>query len=95
MKRKTNLEKLQKLVQKNYPKSKLIKLGTKYTVVDCDGNDILFELFLPHGNNEEHAWQLAATTCKVIQNFNRTHPDRMSLELSEEKTERVKRRVTA
>jgi hypothetical protein len=92
MKRKPNLEKLQKLVLRNYPQSKVIKVSDKYTVVDSDGNDILFELLLPHGPTEENAWQLAATTCKVIQNFNRTHPDRATFDLSEEKSARSKRR---
>lgn len=76
-----------------YPGSFVERVGdTQYTICDSDGNDLLSEYFLPFGNTPEEAWSYAGLTIKVTNNFNRTHPERLSLEIDEDKLSRIAKR---
>lgn len=50
------------------------------------------EYFMPETDSVEMAWQYAAASLKTTQHFNRTHPDRMSLQDFEEKSHRILQR---
>jgi hypothetical protein len=86
------INKLQQKVRKFYPEATLEKADEGYTVINADHEDILAEYMLPMGKTPMEAWQLAMLTAKTTKNFNRTHPERLSLELEEEKTNRLVRR---
>lgn len=51
--------------------------------------DLFEEYLLPHVSSIEAAWKSALVCCKTTQNFNRTHPERMSLDHDDE--ERITR----
>lgn len=79
-----------------YPGAKVSKEGTEFTIIDTveDDLDILQEYFLPYAASADDAWHRAALTVKTTQNFNRTHPEKMSLEFEEEKMVRLNKRRT-
>ena len=54
--------------------------------------DIFEEFFFPHTDTEFDAWKCGSLTAKTMQNFNRTHPNKLDLEVSEAKTSRIRRR---
>ena len=89
----TTIRKLQQRVRKFYPEANLEKTDEGYTIIDADHEDILAEYMLPMGKTPVEAWQLAILTAKTTKNFNRTHPERLSIELEEEKTRRGTRRT--
>ena len=64
-----------------------------YYVVDKEGNNIFEEYLLPNTKTEEEAWEQAELTLRTTQNFNRTHPEKMTFEHEEEKTLRIGDRV--
>lgn len=89
---KIQIKKAKERVEKQYPGAFLEAIDGFYTINDKEGNDILSEYMLPYASNPVDAWKLAMLTVKTTQNFNRTHPERVSLELEEEKQSRIKRR---
>tara|TARA_A100001201_G_C4017065_1_gene179388 strand:- start:19 stop:318 length:300 start_codon:yes stop_codon:yes gene_type:complete len=50
------------------------------------------EYLLPETDCEHTAWEYAAMSCKLTQNFNRTHPSRMDLSEIEGKINRINKR---
>ena len=50
------------------------------------------EYFMPTTSCEHTAWEYAAMSCKLTQNFNRTHPMRMDLSDKEGKFHRINKR---
>lgn len=88
------IAKIRTKVEKQYPGCCLSYSEEGYTIEDSEGTDILSEYFLPLGKTPIEAWQLAALTAKTTQNFNRTHPERLSLEMDEEKLNRIARKRT-
>ncbi len=50
------------------------------------------EFLMPITSCEHTAWEYAAMSCKLTQNFNRTHPMRMDLSNKEGKFHRINQR---
>ena len=75
-----------------YPRAFVEQMDDRYTICDNEGTDILCEYLLPYGKTPEQAWEYASLTIKTTNHFNRTHPERLSLELEEEKSSRITRR---
>lgn len=91
------LETAKKRVKKYYPLAKAYnELGLYYIGIEDDINDLIINLFddyfIPSVASEEEAWNKALLCCKTTQNFNRTHPDKIS-ELTESKMSRLKVRA--
>lgn len=91
------LETAKKRVKKYYPLSNVYKeLGLYYIGIKDESDDSIINLFddyfIPSVASEEEAWNKALLCCKTTQNFNRTHPDRIS-ELNESKISRLKVRA--
>jgi hypothetical protein len=91
------LETVKRRVQKYYPNSKcysdlgLFYIGIKDSYTDEIIN-LFEEYFIPLCVTEEEAWNKALICCKTTQNFNRTHPDKIS-EVDELKMVRLKTRA--
>lgn len=83
------ISKLRARVVKHFPNCYLSHSDLGYTIMDANDDDILSEYFLPMGKTPVEAWELAVLTAKTTQNFNRSHPERLSLELDEDKTSRI------
>lgn len=84
-------------VKKFYSTAKVYnELGLYYIgILDPDNDDILNlfdEYFIQPCSTEEEAWNKALICCKTTQNFNRTHPDKISA-IDEEKMSRLKTRA--
>jgi hypothetical protein len=78
------IESLKKKVGRVYPNVKLHKSANGYCKLiyeDANGSEInlLSEYFMPPTKNPLEAWEQAATTARVTQNFNRTHPYRVEV----------------
>jgi hypothetical protein len=91
------LETAKKRVKKYYPNARLFSEINQYYIGILNEHDdsitnIFDEYFLPNVNTEEEAWNKALLCCKTTQNFNRTHPDRIS-EIDERKMGRLKVRA--
>tara|TARA_R110001592_G_scaffold356459_1_gene658459 strand:- start:1154 stop:1435 length:282 start_codon:yes stop_codon:yes gene_type:complete len=85
------MNKHQKKVLKQYPNA--------YAEHNLDGvrimsNDVFLaeEFYMPSTNDEEIAWEHAAMSCRLTQNFNRAHPARMDLTDVEGKLNRIHKR---
>ena len=89
---KLQINKAKTSINKMFPGCFLEKHEAGYTICDKEGNDILEEYMLPYGKDAVEAWKFALLTVKTTQHFNRSHPERLSLELEEEKMVRVKRK---
>jgi hypothetical protein len=87
------MTKEQKRVLKQYPNARL--------TVDDNGNYIVMsgdtylaeDYFMPETQDEAMAWKYASIACRVTQNFNRTHPDRMDMADIENKVLRINKRL--
>ncbi len=57
-------------------------------------NDVFLakEFYMPNTNDEDIAWEHAAMSCRLTQNFNRAHPSRMNLSDVESKLNRMHQR---
>ena len=84
------IDKAKAKVQKFYPGAYCELSEEGYTIFSKDDEDILSEYFLPYTLSAAEAWQSALLTVKTTQHFNRTHPERLVLELTEEKESRLK-----
>ena len=85
-------------VKKYYPKAKAFKEYGEYYIGILDSLDDsiinLFEEYLiENTTTEEEAWNKALICCRTTQNFNRTHPERITNE-DEIKMDRLKVRAT-
>jgi hypothetical protein len=85
------MKKYKEIVLKQYPTA-----YAEYTEdgirVMVDGEYLAEEYYLPDTFDEDVAWHNAAITCKITQNFNRTHPLRMHLSPDEKKINRISSR---
>jgi hypothetical protein len=84
-------ERNRKKVLKQFPNAYVEHSGNGARIMDND-NFIAQEYYLPITDCENKAWEYAALACKVTQNFNRTHPDRMDLTDIEGKLNRIHKR---
>jgi hypothetical protein len=82
---------LRKKVLKQYPNAKVVYSDGGVQIMSGD-IFIAEEFYLPATNSEDTAWEYAALACKTKQQFNRTHPSRMSLADIESKINRINRR---
>jgi hypothetical protein len=82
---------LKKKVLKQYPNAKVIYCETGVQIMSGD-IFIAEEFYLPPTHSEDKAWEYAALACRTTQQFNRTHPSRMSLSDIESKINRINRR---
>jgi hypothetical protein len=91
------LETAKKRVKKYYPLAQIYnEFGLYYIGINDDLSDSIINLFdeyfIESVTSEEEAWNKALLCCKTTQNFNRTHPDKIS-ELNESKMNRLKIRA--
>ena len=82
---------LKKKVLKQYPDAVVIYSDDGVRIMSGD-IFIAEEFYLPATNCHDKAWEYAALACKTKQQFNRTHPSRMSLSDIESKINRINRR---
>jgi hypothetical protein len=86
-----NMDKNQKKVMKQYPNA-YIEYGPEGARVMNGETFIAEEYYMPNTSDEDKAWEYAAMSCKLTQNFNRAHPARMDLKDVESKLNRIHRR---
>jgi hypothetical protein len=91
------IDTVKRRVKKFYPNAKCYNdMGLFYIGIQDPYNDELINLFddyfiLPT-ESEDEAWNKALICCKTTQNFNRTHPDKIS-DIDEIKMSRLKTRA--
>ena len=86
-----SVDKNKKKVLKQYPNA-YVDHGHEGARV-MNGNVFLAEeYFMPRTSDEDKAWEYAALSCRITQNFNRSHPDRMDLSNVENKLNRINNR---
>lgn len=79
-------------VLKRFPNAKLSSDDNGYRIVVVNDISLTEEYFLPDTIDDDQAWEYAAIACKVTQNFNRTHPNRIDHTSLEEKIGRIENR---
>jgi hypothetical protein len=84
-------ERNKKKVLSQYPNA-FAEYGEDGVKIMSGDTYIAKEFFMPYTNCEHTAWEYAAMTCKLTQNFNRTHPMRMDLTAIESKLDRINKR---
>ncbi len=86
-----NMSKDRKKVLKQYPNAYAEHGMNGVRIIS---NDVFLakEFYMPNTNDEDVAWEHAAMSCKLTQNFNRAHPSRMSLTDVESKLNRIHKR---
>jgi len=86
---------LQKQTTKRFPGCKAVtdEYGLWY-IMDMHGEDTFEQFMIPHQESERLAWEMGKLTAQTIQNFNRTHPLKVDMEISdsERKSYRVNKR---
>ena len=82
---------LKQKVLKAYPNAKVEYYPDGVQIMSGD-IFIAEEFYLPTTHDVDKAWEYAALACKTKQQFNRTHPSRMSLSDIESKINRINRR---
>ncbi len=86
------LEKAKKAVLKKIPNA-LLKIDFYGYCYILDGDiDLSEEYLLPETKSPTEAWELALLSIRTTQNFNRTHPMKVDIELSEKKLGRIRKR---
>jgi hypothetical protein len=86
------IEKAKKKLHRLIPGAKVTVINDVYTIVDSEGTDILDLYFLPKTDNLLQTYKLGELAARTTQLFDRTHPDRLSLEDSTEKSYRINRK---
>lgn len=86
-----NMNKHQKKVLKQYPNA-YVEQGTDGVRVMNGDKFLAEEFYMPSTNNDDVAWEHAAMSCRLTQNFNRAHPARMDLKDVESKLQRIHKR---
>lgn len=81
-------------VLSQYPKAKVFPDSDGGYVVYVNDVSLADEYLMPIAETEDIAWKYAKMSLKTTQNFNRTHPDRLSLVDIERKLEAIQRRKT-
>ena len=79
-------------VQNQYPDAKVYPESNGGFMVYIDDIALAEEYFLPVAASEDEAWTYARMSMKTTQNFNRTHPERLSLVDIEKKLSGIHRR---
>jgi len=85
------MNKHQKKVLKQYPNAYLEQSTNGVRVMDGD-KFLAEEFYMPSTNSDDVAWEHAAMSCRLTQNFNRAHPARMELSDVESKLHRIHKR---
>ena len=87
------IEKYKRKVHSQFPKAFLVTTHGRYSIVqeqeDFTWKDVLAELLILPQDSPLKAWEMAQVTAKTTQNFNRTHPDRLSAMKDADKLERI------
>lgn len=86
-----NMNKHQKKVLKQYPNAYVEHSIDGVRVMDGD-RFLAEEFYMPNTNDDDVAWEHAAMSCRLTQNFNRAHPARMDLSDVESKLHRIHKR---
>ena len=81
-----------KIVQQQYPRAKVYPESNGGYMVYVDDIALAEEYLLPIAATKEEAWTYARMALKTTQNFNRTHPERLSLMDIEKKLAGIHRR---
>ena len=81
-----------KFVQHQYPSAKVFPEPGGGYMVYVDELAIAEEYLLPVAKTKSEAWLYARMALKTTQNFNRTHPERLSLIDIEKKLDGIHRR---
>ena len=79
-------------ILKHYPDAKLFNEPGGNYLVYINEFPVANEYMLPDVFEKSVAWEYARLALKTTQNFNRTHPDRLSLSEFEKKLDRIHRR---
>jgi len=85
------MNKDQKKVLKQYPDA-YVEHGMKGLRIMSGEVFLAQEFYTPETNEEDVAWEYAAMSCRLTQNFNRAHPNRMSLTDVEGRLDRIHNR---
>ena len=72
------MEKIIQKVKKRYPDASVKYIGSGWKVFNGE-YDIFEEYLFQPAASKEDAWNLALQACKITQNFNRTHPDKVGI----------------
>jgi len=83
------MDKIKRKVLKQFPNAKPV-YNDDGIVIMAGEFEIAEEYFMPPTWDIQTAWEYAALACKTTQNFNRTHPLRMSLGDIESKITRMR-----
>lgn len=84
-------DKIRKFVKSKYPTAKTaIDNDGKYFVSDKDGK-LMQDYYIPNQNKAFPAWRAVYDIIKIDQNIQRTHPDKMIMEYSENSEEKSMR----
>ena len=79
-------------VLSQYPKAKAFLSSDGGYIIYVDDTALAEEYLMPIAESEDIAWKYAKMSLKTTQNFNRTHPDRLSLIDIERKLDAILRR---
>ena len=85
------MNKAQKKVLKLHPNA-YVEYGIKGLRIMAGEVFLAQEFYTPETDDEDVAWEHAAMSCRLTQNFNRAHPNRMSLTDVEGRLDRIHKR---
>tara|TARA_R110000765_G_scaffold50019_1_gene101510 strand:- start:1292 stop:1591 length:300 start_codon:yes stop_codon:yes gene_type:complete len=85
------MSKHQKKVLKQYPNA-YVEYGMGGLRIMSGDVHLAEEFYMPKTSDENVAWEYAAMSCRLTQNFNRAHPNRMSLTDVEGRLDRIHKR---
>jgi hypothetical protein len=83
------MDKSQRRVLKEFPNAKPVYTDEGIVIMSGE-REIAQDYFMPATSDIQTAWEHAALACKTTQNFNRTHPLRMSTKDIEKKVMRMR-----
>ena len=86
-----SIDKNKKKVLKQYPNA-YVDHGQDGARIMNGDTFLAEEYFMPNTFDESKAWEYAAMSCRITQNFNRSHPSRMDLKSVESKIDRINKR---
>lgn len=87
----SSMSKHQKKVLKQYPNA-YVEHGMAGLRIFSGDVFLAQEFYMPSTNDEDIAWEYAAMACRLTQNFNRAHPNRMNLTDIESRLDRIHKR---
>jgi hypothetical protein len=90
---KNKFTRLKKKVLDRYPSARIkVNNGGKFYVSDGTGNKLESEYMIPPQKTIKMAWYWLSQIIKTNQNIQRTHPNRMDLNVFERKFNRIANR---